>query len=140
MLNNMPDFVFYPIITMWSIIYGALAGAFFKLLAVYENWITINRLQLLLWKKYPQRSYRKYINALWASQIRGKPVEMAEYTREQLVKAHPKEPFPLAKLLINTLFMLLIAPFMALQGVFEGPVYVFRRATAVRLNRQIVSK
>ena len=128
MLEASPAPVFYPLIFLWSLLYGALAGAFFKLAAVYENWIAMNRLQIKLWKKYPQRSYNKYISSIWANQIKGKPVELAEYTRQQIEKSHRSEPFPVFRLLVNTLFMLIIAPFMMLIGMFQGPVYVYRRA------------
>ncbi len=81
MLESAPAWIFYPALLLWSLVYGVLGGALFKLLAVYETWIAMNRYQLILWKKYPQRSYLKYISGIWASQIRGKPVELAEYTR-----------------------------------------------------------
>lgn len=140
MLNSLPDILFYPLVMLWSLIYGALAGALFRLVSVYENWVAINRLQLLLWKKYPQRSYKKYINHLWAIQITGKPVELAEYTRSRIEKAHPEEPFPLLRLFTNTIFMLLIAPFMALRGLYDGPVYVYRRALAARQGDHVISR
>lgn len=137
-LRTLPAIIFYPLIVIWSLIYGAIAGAVFKLLAVWENWYAINRLQILLWKRYPQRSYRKYIDNIWASQIRGRPVEMAEYTRSKIEHANPSEPFPLLRLLTNTLFMILVAPFMALSGIIDGPVYVFKRHLALR--QQPISK
>lgn len=139
MLNKLPDIIFYPLAILWSIAYGAVAGAFFRLVAVYESWVAINRLQILLWKKYPQRSYRKYINCLWSRQVLGKPIELAEYTRSNIEKTHPAEPFPLFRLFINTVFMLLIAPFMALRGLYDGPVYVFRRILANRHERPMIS-
>ena len=128
MLETSPAPVFYPLIFLWSLVYGGVAGALFKLIAVYENWIAMNRLQLQLWKKYPQRSYNKYISSIWANQIKGKPVELAEYTRHQIEKSHRSEPFPVFRLIINTVFMLAIAPFMMLIGMCQGPVYVYRRA------------
>lgn len=132
MRNHIPDVLYYPALLVWSLVYGSLAGAFFRLVSVYENWLAMNRLQVLLWKKYPHRSYRKYINYLWVSQVRGKPVELAEYTRQRIEKDHPVEPFPLARLFLNTVFMLLLAPFMAARGLVDGPVYVYRRGVAQR--------
>lgn len=132
MLDTAPAYIFYPLIMLWSLIYGAVAGAFFKLLAVWENWIAINRYQLILWKKYPQRSYHKYISSIWANQIRGKPFELAEYTRDQIERSQPHEPFPLLRIIINTCFMLLIAPFMVLLGLVKGPSYVYRKAVERR--------
>jgi len=132
MLDTAPAWIFYPALVCWSLCYGAPAGAFFKILAVYENWGSINHYHLLLWKKYPQRSYNKFISGIWVNQIKGKPVELAEYTRHQIEHSRPTEPFPFIRILINTLFMLLILPFMVVSGLFRGPVYVYQRAVARR--------
>lgn len=132
MLETAPAYIFYPLILLWSLFYGAVAGAFFKLVSVYENWIRINRYQVMLWKKYPQRSYHKYISGIWAHQIKGRPVELAEYTRDQIEKSRPSEPFPLMGILINTFFMLCITPFMIVSGLLKGPVYVYQRALSQR--------
>ena len=51
MLETEPAFIFYPTIVVWSLVYGSVAGAYFKLLAVYENWVEMNRYHLILWKK-----------------------------------------------------------------------------------------
>lgn len=123
-----PSILFYPLILLWSLVYGSIAGALFKLFAVYENWLAINRLQITLWKKYPLRSYRKYISSMWEHQVRGKPLELAEYTRIELEKKYPEEPFPVMRILTNTVFMVFIAPFMALYGLVHGPAYVFRHS------------
>ena len=127
-----PAYIFYPLLIVWSALYGVAGGAVFKLLAVYENWMAINHYHIKLWKKYPQRSYQKYISGMWASQIRGLPVELAEYTKLQLEKRHPAEPFPVLRLIANTVFMLFITPFMILIGMIKGPQYVFRKLSAQR--------
>ena len=127
MMIKTPSWIFYPTLIAWSMLYGIFGGAFYKLLAVYENWQAINRYHIKLWKKYPQRSYQKYISGMWASQIRGKPLELAEYTKLQIEKRHPAEPFPIIRLLVNTVFMLIITPFMVLMGMIRGPLYVFRK-------------
>ncbi len=137
MLESAPAYIFYPVTALWSLVYGALAGAFFKLLAVYESWLAMNRYHLILWKKYPQRSYLKYISGIWATQIKDRPVELAEYTRHQIEKSRPTEPFPVFRILINTLFMLIITPFMICTGLYKGPMYVFRRALTRR--RQLLT-
>lgn len=128
MLYTAPAYIFYPLIMLWSLVYGSVAGAFFILLAAYENWIEINHYQLVLWKKYPQRSYNKYISGIWAHQIKDQPVELAEYTRHQIEKSRPAEPFPFLRLLLNTLFIFLITPFLVIRGLVTGPAYVYRRA------------
>lgn len=136
MLDRAPAWLFYPLLASWSLLYGSFGGAFFKLLAVCENWLAINRYHLILWKKYPQRSYNKYISGIWVHQIKGKPVELAEYTRHHIESSRPVEPFPFLRIIINTLFMLLIAPFMVCSGIFHGPAYVWRRASARRQRLQ----
>ncbi len=135
MLSSAPAILFYPVILIWSLVYGASAGAFFKAVAVYESWRYYNRYHILLWKKYPRRSYQKYISAIWANEIRGKPVELAEYTRHQIEKSHPEELFPAIRLFINTLFMISILPFMLCSGLLHGPVYVFKKALYERALR-----
>lgn len=140
MLESTPAYIFYPTLALWSLVYGSLAGAYFKLLAVYENWIEMNRYRLLLWKKYPQRSYLKYISGIWANQVMDRPVELAEYTRHQIEKSRPTEPFPAAHLLINTVFMLVVTPFIVCTGLYEGPVYVFQRALTLRRELRASAK
>lgn len=125
MLYKLPTFIFYPLIFIWSIFFGGLAGVIFKLLQVYENWKAINHQLMYLWKKYPSRSYRRYIDNLWSHQIKGKTVELAEYKKIQLEKSYPEEPFPLLRLFFNTVFMVFITPFMALSGLYYGPIHVY---------------
>tara|TARA_R110000772_G_scaffold196899_5_gene307648 strand:- start:703 stop:1230 length:528 start_codon:yes stop_codon:yes gene_type:complete len=126
MLYRLPKILFFPLVLIWSVIYGGIAGFIYKVFAVYENWLAINRLQMRLWKKFPNRSYRKYIESMWAHQVQGRPVELAEFRKIQLEKSHPDEPFPVLCLLTNTFFMVLITPFMALSGLYYGPTYVFK--------------
>ncbi len=132
MLAKAPAFVFYPALLLWSLGYGVIGGLAFKLMAVYENWTSINRYHYILWKKYPNRSYQKYISSIWAAQLRGLPVELAEYTRVKVEQSHPSEPFPFLRILANTVFMLFIAPFMAVTGMIKGPIYVFRQEMQAR--------
>lgn len=140
MLHNMPDFIFYPLATLWSLFYGTLAGAWFRLVAVFENWVAINRLELILWKKYPQRSYRKYISHLWSSQIMGRPMELGEYARARIEQTNPVEPFPVLRLIINSVFMILITPYMIALGLIDGPVYVYRRMLEMRHRHKVMSR
>lgn len=104
--------------------------------AVYENWKAINQYHFILWKKYPQRSYQHYISAIWLQQIRGLPIEFAEYTKQRIEQVHPDEPYPLGRLFLNTCFMVLILPYMILVGMIKGPVYVYTRAVHAR-NRSL---
>lgn len=138
MFLQAPAFLFYPLLVLWSILFGAPAGVWFKLMSVIENWQATNRYHLTLWKKYPARSYQKYVASIWANAIRDKPVELAEYTRQQVEKNYPSEPFPFARIAGNTLLMLCIAPFMMLSGLLLGPSYVFKRT--VNLRRQSLTE
>lgn len=135
MLTKTPAYIFYPMVIAWSALYGIIGGAFYKLLAVYENWVATNRYHIKLWKKYPQRSYQKYITSMWTSQIRGKPVELAEYTKLQIERRHPAEPFPILRLIANTVFMLFITPFMVCMGMVTGPAYVYRKLMSQRTRQ-----
>jgi hypothetical protein len=135
MFASAPAPLYYPLLLIWSLVYGAVAGAFFKAVAVYESWQYYNRYHIHLWKKYPRRSYQKYISTIWANEIRGKPVELAEYTRHQIERTHPTEPFPALRLVVNTLFMISILPFMLCSGLFFGPVYVYKRALRERNSK-----
>lgn len=136
MLTNMPTVFFYPLLIIWSLIYGAIGGAFFNILAVYENWVEVNRFHILLWKKYPQRSYRKYIANIWTNQIRNRPVELAEYTKTQVERRFPAEPFPVIRIMTNTLFMLFLIPFMVCLGMLKGPLYVYQKSLHKRAIQQ----
>ena len=132
MLATLPAFLFYPALWLWCLVYGVPGGIFFKLAAVYENWVATNRYHYILWKKYPQRSYQKYISSIWASQIKGLPMELAEYTRQKIEQNHPNEPFPFLRILANTIFMLFILPYMVVTGIFKGPLYVYRSEMQAR--------
>lgn len=139
MLATLPAPLFYPLLVLWSIFFGAPCGAFFKLVAVYENWVATNRYHYILWKKYPQRSYQKYISTIWATRIKGVPVELAGYAREKVMQQHPQEPFPVLRMLATTIFMLCLIPYMIVTGLLQGPVYVFKRELQARqqLQRQL---
>ena len=132
MLAKAPAFIFYPALLIWSLVYGVTGGLAFKLLAVWENWMAVNRYHYILWKKYPNRSYQKYISSIWASQLKGLPVELAEYARVKVEQSHPSEPFPFLRMLANSVFMLMIAPYMAVTGMIKGPLYVFRQEMQAR--------
>ena len=132
MLTRLPALLFYPLLLLWCLSYGVLGGMVFKLAAVYEHWQTVNRHNYILWKKYPLRSYRKYISTIWAAQIRGLPLEMAEYTRRKIEQNHPDEPFPYLRILANSALMILILPYMLVEGIIKGPCYLYAREMKAR--------
>lgn len=115
-----------PFLFLWSIIYGIPGGIFFKMLAVYERWVDLNRLQVIQWKRYPLRSYRKFTSAVLTHRMRARPVELAGLTDSQIQAEFKQEPFPFLILFTNTVVALAILPFAALSGIFLGPIHVFR--------------
>ena len=60
MLKRLLTAICFPLILLWSLCYGVLGGILFKMLAVYENWVDLNHLQVKQWKRYPLRSYNKF--------------------------------------------------------------------------------
>ncbi|MDP1932841.1 MAG: hypothetical protein Q8L60_15425 [Gammaproteobacteria bacterium] len=127
MLNGLLTIVLFPLILVWSVCYGVLGGVFFKLLAVYENWIDLNRLQIIQWKRYPLRSYNKFTSAILTHRMKSKPIELVALTNSQIQTEYKREPFPFLVILANTLITLVLLPFALLTGIFQGPVFVFRK-------------
>ena len=127
MLNGLLTIVLFPLIIVWSVCYGVLGGIFFKLLAVYENWINLNRLQIIQWKRYPLRSYNKFTSAILAHRMKSKPIELIALTNSQIQTEFKREPFPFLVIVVNTLTALVLLPFALLMGAFQGPVFVFRK-------------
>ena len=116
----------FPILLLWSIAYGVPGGIFFKAWAVYESWLSRNRSQIIQWKRYPLRSYRKFTSAVLTHRMRSRPVELAGFTDSQVQTEFKREPFPFVILFSNTLVALIILPFAALSGIVLGPIHVFR--------------
>ena len=120
--------IYFPAALLWSLIYGIGGGIVFKLAAVYETWVAINRRQMMVWKKYPCFSYQKYIQAICAYRMRDKPFELAGITQKQIQGEYPYEPFPVLILITNTLLMLVVVPVFIVTGIVQGPAYVFVEA------------
>src|SRR5690606_29068271 len=116
----------FPILLLWSVIYGIPGGIFFKILAVYERWTDLNRLQVTQWKRYPLRSYRKFTAAVLTHRMRTRPVELTALTDTQIQTEYKQEPFPFLILFTNTVVALTVLPFAALSGIVLGPIHVFR--------------
>jgi len=116
----------FPILLLWSVAYGVPGGIFFKAWAVYERWLYQNRSQIIQWKRYPLRSYRKFTSAVLTHRMRSRPVELAGFTESQVQAEYKREPFPFLILFSNTLVALVILPFAALSGIVLGPIHVFR--------------
>ena len=118
--------VILPFLLLWSIVYGIPGGIFFKILAVYEHWVDLNRFQLIQWKRYPMRSYRKFTSALLTHRMRTRPIELAGLTSSQIEAEFKREPFPFLILFTNTVISVAVLPFAALSGIVLGPLHVFR--------------
>jgi len=115
-----------PFLFLWSIVYGIPGGIFFKMLAVYEHWVDLNRLQVIQWKRYPLRSYRKFTSAVLTHRMRSRPVELVNLIESQIQAEYRQEPFPFLIIFTNTVVALAVLPFAALSGMVLGPVHVFR--------------
>lgn len=116
----------FPFLLLWSVAYGIPGGIFFKMLAVYERWTDLNRLQLTQWKRYPLRSYRKFTSAVLTHRMRTRPLELAGLTDSQIQTEFKQEPFPFLILFTNTVVAIAVLPFAILSGVVLGPIHVFR--------------
>ncbi len=127
MTKGLLTIVLFPVLVLWSIIYGVLGGVFFKAQAVYEHWIDLNHLQVVQWKRYPLRSYNKFTAAILTHRMRTKPIELVSLTNHQIQREFKREPFPFLVIFANTLIALVMLPFALISGVFQGPVFVFRK-------------
>jgi|GEM_PF-464510 len=137
----------FPILLLWSVAYGVPGGIFFKSWGVYERWLGQNHRQIIQWKRYPLRSYRKFTSAVLTHRMRSRPVELAGFTDSQVQAEFKREPFPFLILFSNTLVALVILPFAALSGIVLGPIHVFRngwenwhRPTPPRAGRLTVKR
>lgn len=128
MLKGLLTAICFPLILLWSLCYGVIGGIFFKMLAVYENWVDMNHLQVAQWKRYPLRSYNKFTAAILTHRMKSKPIELVELTNSQIQTEFKREPFPVLLILANTLIALLLLPFAILTGIVQGPIFVFRKS------------
>ncbi len=101
------------------------AGVFFRLLSVYEQWREVNRLHIILWRKYPLLARLK-LNGAMADKFNSSPAEAAGYLNHTIEANRNSPPFPIFVIILNTLMMLFIAPFWALSGLFYGPLHVMK--------------
>lgn len=115
-----------PFVVLWSLVYGVFGGVFFKLIAVYELWSSSNRLHILQWKRYPQRSYQQFTSAVLMGRMGGSAWTGLPLAYSQVLQEFTRAPFPYLVILCNTLMALLYLPFAVISGVFKGPAFVFR--------------
>jgi uncharacterized protein YneF (UPF0154 family) len=138
MLNGLKTLIIVPLLLCWSMAYGVLGGMFFQLLAAGEHLLAQNRQQIMMWKRYPQRSNRQYANILFEQQMRHRDIGTLPFAYNQ-VQTHPVQaPFPVLALLSNTLVAALWLPVALLQGALQGPAFVYgnlRRRQAAHLSQ-----
>ncbi|MCB1665545.1 MAG: hypothetical protein KDI28_07170 [Pseudomonadales bacterium] len=115
-----------PFVLLWSLLYGVSGGVFYKLIAVYELWSSSNRLHVLQWKRYPQRSYRQFTSAVLMSRMGSRAWTGLPLAYSQVLQEFTRAPFPYLVILCNTVMALLYLPFALISGVFKGPAFVFR--------------
>lgn len=118
----------FPFLLLWSLIYGVIGGIFFKILAVYESWIYQNHLQIIQWKRYPQRSYNKFVSAILTYRMRTRPMDLVSLTNNQIRQEYNQAPFPFLLILANTVVSIILLPFAMISGVVLGPAFVFKRS------------
>lgn len=117
----------FPFLLLWSLFYGVVGGIFFKILAVYESWNYQNHIQITQWKRYPERSYNKFVSAILTYRMRTRPMDLVSLTNNQIRKEYNQAPFPFLLILINTAISILLLPFAMISGAVLGPAFVFKR-------------
>jgi hypothetical protein len=120
--------IVFPFLLLWSLFYGVVGGVFFKILAVYENWAYQNQQQLIQWKRYPQRSYNKFVSAILTYRMLSRPMDLVSLTNNQIRQEYDSAPFPFLPIIFNTVISLIVLPFAMISGTIFGPVFVFKRS------------
>lgn len=116
----------FPFLLLWSLLYGVIGGIFFKILAVYESWAYHNQLHVIQWKRYPQRSYNKFVSAVLTYRMRSRPMDLVSLTNNQIRQEYDSAPFPFLLIIANTAISLILLPFAMLSGAVLGPIFVFK--------------
>ena len=109
-----------------ALVLGALMGPIYKILASFQYLYHSNSELVWLWKKYPKRSYDKFTAALWINSVNNSNWHLADAVRADIEHKFPSEPFPVVKLVTNTLLILLAIPFRSALGFIQGPIFVLR--------------
>jgi hypothetical protein len=120
--------IVFPFLLLWSLFYGVVGGIFFKILAVYENWAYQNQQQLIQWKRYPQRSYNKFVSAILTYRMLSRPMDLVSLTNNQIRQEYDSAPFPFLPIIFNTVVSLIVLPFAMISGAIFGPVFVCKRS------------
>ena len=128
MLKGLMTLISIPLLLCWSLVYGALGGMFFQLLAAGEYLLEQNRQQIMTWKRYPQRSNRQYASILLEQQMRHRDITALPFAYSQMQSGSLRAPFPLLAILSNILVTLLWLPFALLKGAVLGPAFVYGSA------------
>jgi len=138
MLKAGLNLILTPLALVWSLVYGVLGGMFFKLLAVGEHLRAQNRLQIMTWKRYPQRSSRHYADSILEQKMQHKNVNALIFAYHQVHSTTDRSPFPVLPIFSNTLVALLWLPFALVSGAVQGPRIAygnFRRHEAAVLRQ-----
>jgi hypothetical protein len=124
-MSKSKSVILLPPVLIWSLFYGVVGGVFFKLLSVYELWMTSNRHQIMQWKRYPARDYRQFTSAVLMGRMGDNTWSALPIIRNQITHEFTQAPFPYLVILCNTLLALLYLPFALVTGILRGPGYVF---------------
>ena len=110
---------------IWALVYGVLGGIIFKFAGSVKDWLYVSGNYIRQWKRYPKRSYEKYLTEL-LSEIKN----LSEYIyHESLLKRQRKtQPFPFFSVFNVTIVNLAILPFRLISSIIDGPMIVFSDA------------
>jgi len=128
MLKGLKTLVSVPLLLCWSLVYGALGGMFFQLLAAGEYLLGQNRQLIMTWKRYPLRSNRQYASIVLEQQMQHRDITTLPFAYNQVQSDSLRAPFPLLAILSNILVALLWLPVALLKGAVKGPAFVYGSA------------
>ncbi len=127
-MNVLKSMIRHPAVLLWSLVYGIAGGVFFKAISVYEYWLESNRVQIMQWKRYPNRNYRQFTTSMLMGRLGFESWSTLPLTYSQITNKFDRAPYPYLIILCNTLIALVYLPVALLAGVVEGPAFVYQKA------------
>jgi len=109
-----------------ALILGAVMGPIYKVLASSQYLCQSNSELIWLWKKYPKRSYQRFTAILWVKGLSSRNPCQTDAVRMVIQHRFPSEPFPLLKIVANSLLIILIIPISGAMGLIQGPLFLLR--------------
>lgn len=125
--------IYFPFAFIGSLLYGIIGSIFFKIIATYEEWIYIVHIEARQWRRYPKRSYEKFIDDKVAKVFTKNPFIDTKNTAAGLKKKYRSQFFPLIGILGTTIIALTFLPFRIFSGMIEGPAILMKKAYKIWL-------